>query len=350
MAQVFMRARDYSFVVTLWLSTTALAGAQNATRPGAAPLPDDQETVVRLLWSPDAREQAWGAWFAGRDHRVALTPLLQQIVATRTYSASQSDYAAFDIALDGLIQMRSSVAPELLPLIYERRPTQALILAAHSGANATGFLLDVLNREEGHAWFAAANMLLPTPPQGYAAVLLRKIRTRAHVYVSDDGQGGYGEGSASGVSIGCGFEGEAAGLPPWASYTMTPFAHPGVVVLSMGPKPVYYRRTVAPAGQTPAGGSVETGGPTTADRLQYIAALLRITVEDLPVQASESHTVIWRGAAELSAAIDRIRADALRRYARLVSMLRERGVFGDGEPAELSADRVEIVIHDARRR
>lgn len=50
--------------------------------------------------STDARDQAWGAFYAGRDVMPRMIRLLEQIVSTRIASAGLADTAALDSALD----------------------------------------------------------------------------------------------------------------------------------------------------------------------------------------------------------------------------------------------------------
>lgn len=53
------------------------------SRPGPTATPTEREKTAALLRSTDARKEASGAWFAGRDHRRVLVPLLQRVVASR---------------------------------------------------------------------------------------------------------------------------------------------------------------------------------------------------------------------------------------------------------------------------
>ena len=88
----------------------------------------DSSKVVQLLQSADPREQAWGAWYAGRDMQPELVPYLEQVVLHRLGSESVADSAALDIALDALIQLRTPVPSDLLVAVHARRPAQALAL------------------------------------------------------------------------------------------------------------------------------------------------------------------------------------------------------------------------------
>ena len=137
-------------------------------------------------------------------------------------------------------------------------------------------------------------------------------------------------------------------MPPWPLYELTTYAQPGWVVLSWGPKPVFYRRTVGPAGQI-HGASVHVGaGPFPPDLLKYVAALLGEDASQLPVQAIERRRVRWNGAAELQQDIERIKGDVRERLALLAHKLRERGLLERGESSPFPHDATEIVLLDFR--
>ena len=133
-------------------------------------------------------------------------------------------------------------------------------------------------------------------------------------------------------------------MPPWASYELTSFAAPGVMVLAIGPKPMHYRRTVAPAGQTPFGGSVDIGGPTPDDRLDYAAAAAGLHPAELPLRGAEQHSISVADDRDLPNAVTRVRDDLAKRYDLFVRMLMERGVLPpDVAGAHRAAIAVEVV-------
>ena len=240
------------------------AAAQTRTQPGfdATRRPTTTEAVGALLQSADAREQAWGAWYAGSNVMPQLAPLLQQVIELRALDQSLEARAAFDVAVDALIQLNAKVAEAVVRIVHARSEAAALILASHNREAMSDFLRETVEQGRDDAWFAAANLLLQgrtslAEPHGFAAILLRQLSIQLQVYVSDTGGGGGGVGGS--VGVGCGAAGAAPGLPPWPQYTLTTYAHAGVVVHATGPTPSYYRRTVAPAGSMPAV-SVSTRG------------------------------------------------------------------------------------------
>jgi hypothetical protein len=331
----------------LLLAIGAPARAQSQT-PGFERRSDDPRTrTIAWLQSPDPRHQAWGAWYSGRDVQPEMIPLLQQVVSSRIASAAMADMAAADIALDALIQLNAAVPADLLLLVHERRPTQALVLLSKAGEDAADALLTLMRREKGLPWFAAANLALVRKPPQLGIALLEGMQLTATLVVSDTGTVGFGSGG--GMGIGCGGTGVAEGLPPWPAYKLTPFAASGVVVLAPGPTPVYYQRTVAPAGSTPAGSTISRGGPSTSDRLKYLAAFAGVDASTLPLRGDEHEPHAWRGAAAIDAAVARMRADLRRRYALLLGTLVNARVLTGDDAGALPPPHVSIIILDGRQ-
>jgi len=345
--QMWLHAARAGAVAGLLLAIGAPAHAQSRT-PGFERRSDDPRSrTIAWLQSADPRQQAWGAWFSGRDVQPEMIPLLEQVVARRIASAAMADMAAADIALDALIQLNAAVPADLLLLVHERRPAQALVLLSHGGEDTADALATLMRSEKGLSWFAAANLALSRKQPRLAVALLDGMQITATLVVSESGTAGIGSGSS--VGIGCGAIGAAEGLPPWPSYGLTSFAASGVVVLAPGPTPVYYRRTVAPAGMAPAGSTVAIGGPSTADRLKYLAALARVDAATLPLSGNEQASLAWQGAAAIESEVVRVREDLRRRYAMLLGMLVNARVLTDDDAGALSQPQVSIIVHDIRQ-
>ena len=207
--------------------------------------------VRALLESPDSREQAWGAWLAGQSQMREAIPLLQQIIDKRvTGTDPYSDGLPLYAALDALIQMEGKLPTAIIPAVYQKRPAQALVLLSHLGSDGDPFMLDLAAREHGIKWFAAANLLVAHRAPGTAFLLLRAVEIKASIYVSKDGLVSGGGGSGGGGSGDSG-TGSAPGYPPMAYYYLTDAAYSGSIVLTPGPKTVYYRRILTAPGEFP---------------------------------------------------------------------------------------------------
>jgi len=324
--------------------------AQTRSTPGFAEPESGETAVARLLQSGDAREQAWGAWYAGRDHLQQFSPLLRNVVAQRVAGSSMQDRAAADVALDALIQMRQSLPSRDLAMVYQQRPEQALILAAYAATDDDGvepFLLGVLGANQYDQWFAAANVLLGRRAPGLADAIIRSLRLTVQVFVirADHLGQRVGFGSAAGIGIGCGAAGLAPGLPPWADYRLSTAGHQGLVVLATGPTPVYYQRILAQAGTRPSASVVERAAPSADLRLPYLAHLAGMTIESLPVRGLEFREVRLAAGAPVETTLASIRAEMLSRWSAIARALVQRGALA-AQSAATALPAIELVVHD----
>lgn len=326
-----------------------VAWAQTAVLPEIGPANSKSATIVReFLQSPDTKTQAWGAWYAGRDAMTFFVPDLIAVASRHVNGGTLAERAARDIALDALIQLRARVPADFVArLLLEDEPTSALILAARiEGAHDA--LLDFVRArpEGGEEWFAAANLLLSRNQAGFARVLVDKLALDINVYVSDDG-GTSGVGGMD-TSIGCGAAGQGdPALPPWAVYTLTTAARPDVAILATGPVSVYYERHLSPAGMLPSAGSTSIHGPSSEQRLQYVAALMGTGENDLPVRGRRPREIKWRDQPSLDAAIRSFRDDTRRGFIALVKDLVEADLIPKEEAADIEPV-IRVTVHDVR--
>jgi hypothetical protein len=340
-------------LLSIWIVPLGVVhgAGQTSQTPGFSRPLEPNAAIVKLLQSNDPREQAWGAWYAGRDHLTQFVPLLQQLVTQHVSGLSLSEIAAVDVALDALIQMRQGLPSSALRSVFERRPEQALILAGFAtrdDGEVDELLFEVLRAYNYDRWFAAANLLLQRRTFGLASSIISDLRLTVHVSVTSGDNsltGGYG--STGGVGVGCGGSGAAPGLPPWAGYRLGTSGQPGLVVMSTGPVPVYYQRIVAPAGSTPAASSLQRAGPTADDRLRYLAWLSGRIDGDLPVRGTETREIRLDVSAPLDRALEDVRSDILRRWSMLAqALVRTSALSKESAAAELPA--LDFVVHDSR--
>ena len=329
MAQRLLSTFAISFVIT----------AQPATGP-------DPTKIAAMLRSPDAREQAWGAWYASRDRMRELLPDLQQMAAQRLDGISPAEVAARDIALDALIQMEAGTAPELLADIYRVSPDHALILASQTtDSSPDEFLLHVLRESENERWFATANLLLSRKSAGLVSGILSSFKLEAPIFLVE--REGIAGGHGSGMEIGCGWTTGGTDLPPWPTYRLTTFPRSGVSVLATGPVPIYFERRVAPAGQGRDGGMSTVFGPSAAERVKYLATLANLDERELPLRGDESYSIVWRETTNLDAELERIRGTITERFGRLLQVLVSAGVL-TSEEAERQSPQIEFEVRDMR--
>lgn len=313
--------------------------AQELARPAASQAVPAAD-VLALLQSSNPREQAWGAWIAGRDVMRDMIPPLQKLIASRLGTTTFPDMYVMDIALDALIQLRATVPPEAAMWVYDRRQPQALILLSMAGPAGDGALLRIAASEQGLPWYVAANVLLSRKTSGLGALLLDGLQIT--VVASESGNTGRAVGGSS--MVGDGVSGPTPGFPPIAHYRLTTGSRPGSVVVSNGPRAVYYERTVSQPGRGPMVNTLQISGPTDDERLAYIAALLDTDRSQLPIRAYESRAVPPRGAPGHQAALDEARSDVTRRYEILVRQMVEKSALTSVEVASLGPPRVNVEI------
>jgi hypothetical protein len=306
-----------------------------------------------MMRSHDARQQAWGAWYAGRDRILERVPELRRVVAQRLYDHSTAGAAALDVALDALIELKQPPPAGMFWMLFDRRPVQALIFAALADDDIDAFLFHALRQSTHDPWFAAANLLLRRRAPGLASAFLERLRLEVEAVLVDPGArsgGRRGGGRGGGGGAGCGAGGRRAeGLPPWPAYDLTTHARTGTSVLEMGPVPVFYRRIVARAGETPSFCDGFTGGPTADHRIQYLGQLAGLDDGALPFRGYEMHPIEAPDAATAGAAIQRVNADVARRYAQLVSMLVDQNFLSPDEAARAPDIKLEVLDHRRRR-
>lgn len=249
-------------------------------------------------------------------------------------------------ALDALIQLHADVPEAVLREVLPVSQAEALILLSQGRSESSELLLEIVAQKIGIPWYAAGNLLLARREPAFVLHLLSTLRISLTVTVSEDGESGVGFGGGGPISIGCGAGAMMHGYPPLAAYQLSPFASPGSVVLSTGPKPVYYRRVVAEAGMSPVLSSLGFSGPSIAERLEYIAAALHELPERLALRASYHESL--KKTDSLPAAVAARRREIEFGYSLLVKALIERGLISEEQASTLPALTIDVEVHQAQ--
>jgi hypothetical protein len=326
------------------ISASAQAGPRSPQAPDAPPSAE----LVRDLAADDPRIVAWAAYRAGEARRTdAIPALVDTLASARVQSPGLEWGAARDAVLDALIRLDACPPVSALIPHYEARSEAVLILLAEPRAGRDGVLLALLKRESGILWYASAGLLLEDEAPGLAAELLRGLRLTLEVTV-EDGQPGDISGSSSTGGIGHGAPHDVKGFPPIATYSFWESPVRGAVVLSGGPRPVYYTRKVCPAdaGIPSSGHRSLIDAPTAEDRL----ALLEELIDHwLPVKAVEPLTIRWTTPQDyrrrIAAARDRLARDA----ASLIDIAKEEGRLTQDEAGGVQVA-IDVRVRDERGR
>jgi len=304
----------------------------------AAPAASD---VRGLLESPDTTQQAWGAYWAGRLLMVDSADEVEEMAKRLLDDSGWPRRVALDIAVDALIELDATPAPQFVAKLRRVQPAQALILLARLGDEANPMLLSMLSDANGYEWRAAANLLFARKAHGFAARLLSPLVFTAHLTVSRDGSIGVGSGMV-GITIGHGAGAVAPGYPPWTGYALRDCHQSGDVVVAPGPKPVCVTRQRTTAGST---GFIPThlpSGPTDEDRLAYFESVLP------GIEVVERDAVAWKDQEQLAADMARLVGVIREKHRTLLDRLQQRGWLTEEEAALLANPTIREVVVDRR--
>jgi hypothetical protein len=322
----------------------------------AAPSPQQKISYDRLfepgairvqLESPDSREQAWGAWFAGQGKVQEAVPLLQQVVEKHVAVLDKEmDEFPLDAALDALIQLQAKVPPALILKIYKKRTAQALVLLSKLGPEGDPLLLDLGARAKGSELLALANMLLEHRTPGAAALFLKSLKIEAYLYIVDESSVEHPGEVMLGTPAFAIASGHAGGYPPLAYYWLTDEPRGGDIILAAGPRNIFYQRVLSSPGSTPQA-SMFGVNFDQKDRLRYIAALAGRDFE-MPLMPDQLSSTIGRAKGAPDADIRGYRQEILRRYSLLIRMLAERKLLTPEEASALADPTINLIVRDLR--
>ncbi|HEX8284665.1 MAG TPA: hypothetical protein VF588_14970 [Pyrinomonadaceae bacterium] len=323
------------------------AGAPSFTRPG-----DVSAEAARLLGSRAGSERAWGAYLAGayglKEHVPLVVALLEDAQGTEAAAEGWEESAVRRAALDALIRLDAEVPSEKLLPLYRLAPDETVILLARAPEPNARALLTLFAEEMPDArWVAVANLLAEARPRGFAARLLAGLEMRATVFVYDrEGERGYGGGGGRGCGGGDYFGPMPDGFPPAARYALTASQSRGAVVVARGRHTVFYVRT-GPGHGYAADGDCDVERDDY--RLEYVADLLRTTVEDLRLEAHSYEEVVCRDARQCRRALADLRDETARAYAVVLERLVAAELLDPAETSELRPD-LTLNLYDERER
>lgn len=308
------------------------------------------------LRSDKPNEVAWGAFRAAEYRLFSLVPDLVAKLTAPPTGEDREVYAMRAALLDSAVRLDAAVPASVVRSYWNEFPVQSAILFARATGARDAVLLDLLTSATACRWFALANLLVQWRPGGLAVspnVLVLNILTpiQLNLLITVSEQGSVSSGGGGGVAIGDGIGMNPAGFPPRATYRFEMGPSPGFVVLSAGPRPVYYSRTVSYGWQFGVSELV-LGGPTGAERLRYVQAYAFPEQEpfDQVRQLGERYdSARWEGDDALRRRIDDLRADMLQRYRDFLATLVARGRLTADDSKSLAQPAIDVRIVDARK-
>lgn len=124
-------------------------------------------------------------------------------------------------------------------------------------------------------------------------------------------------------------------------------ARPGHIVLTAGPRTIYYSRQTHYAFQF-GHSSAEISGPTDDERIEYLAALTGSTGLPFPLRANASAAVAWRGAEDLIKRAAELRQDVEMKYQWVLTTLVERKKLTPADADRYRVPRITMTVVDLR--
>jgi hypothetical protein len=253
----------------------------------------------RLLESPQWRDKAWGAYFAGRlasdELKESLIEAFRGASALRDATPITEEYGYLAALFDAAIQSGITVPAELLAPFEANWRAPVVILLARDPSSEQSLLRLREEKSGDGEWLAVSNLLLALKSQSFFARVLGEVKI-SHVFtLTDPGDNaGHGGGVGGGVYID-GLARMPKDFPPVGLYVLLAWVQPGDVMLAVGPQNAYYRRTVAPTNeQVPYSAS-----PGSVDRqnlaAEYLAPLAKMTAGQTAYVFHQQTLIEYRG-------------------------------------------------------
>jgi hypothetical protein len=349
---------------TLRLSIVALLLACGSTMVVQSAQPPTPEHAARVaaarqkLRSPDPATIAWGAFDAGTYRLRELVPELVALLEGSPAAGRPEEWALTLVVLDAVVQLEAAVPAETLKTYAARNPVQTSLALANATGGRHAVVLDLLSSANGDNWFALANLLVEPCAPGFAASLLSPMRFRLTITVAEPGLGlGAQRGSGIGpAGVADGIGQIPAGFPPLAWYRFEgldgPWQRRGNIVLSSGPRSVYYSRVVHATSFWAS--STLSGGPSDVDRMLYLGSMLDRGGSLLPVgtrlPVERFEHIEWRGEADFVRKSSELHDRVLSDYRFIVDNLVKRKCLSGEEASRLAKPSVDVQIEDRREK
>ncbi len=293
--------RLVSLAAALLLLLAGEAYARESEVSSSPPRSTLGEVEARLA-AEDPGVAAWGAYLAGRDGHREAAAAIRELLRRHRQPFDPEWNLVHRAALDALIRLDEEVDDGLLGLQERRFPVQVLVLRARRPQRHLEALQSLLARSLasdtlGLHGIAVGNLLVGERVRGLAVVLLPRVRMRLTLRVrtpAPHGFGGRGGSRDLGIGHGDALAKVPPGFPPYVHYSLWRAGGPGREILARGPRTVWSRRVERAEGgiigsETSSGIEVGTCG------LEWIAALLERSVEDLGVARKRTRAHDWEG-------------------------------------------------------
>jgi hypothetical protein len=276
---------------------------------GAQSIPESEIARARhLLESPQWRDKAWGAYFAGRLDSEELTGRIldafREAAALRDTAAFSEEHAYLAALFDAAIQSGMQVPAELLdPFEANWRAPVIILLARDADAEEALLRLGDENLRDVE-WLAVNNLLLEHRSQRLFTKTLSQVEI-SHVFTLVDPGDNSGNGGGTGGML-CRDGGLAMprGFPPIGVYNLVESPLRSDALVAKGPQNVYYRRFVAPTDKQTGIGVCLGNVDRQKMRLAYLDALANVSGQKAERLFSRETRIEYRNEANIEQRCD----------------------------------------------
>jgi len=300
--------------------------------------------VSQLIQSASTRDRAWAAYLIGEYGLKDFAPALIELLNPNSLDPDWETSLVHRAVLDSLIRLRINVPSDSLMPLYKIFPDETLIILARSPSEHGEALLSIAE-EPGRTvcWVAACNLLAESKAPGFAAYLLKSVKIKIEIAVSERGSKGYGIGGSSAV-VGCGASSQVTNdFPPTALYQLIQEPKRDAVVVAPGAHPVFYERHALGLGASFNDQSVDR------DRycLEYLAVLLGQSANELGLRETYSKSIAWSGIERYKVDVISFREQVIDNFELLKRRCIAWDLLSESEAEELKPN-VNVTVNDMR--
>jgi len=305
--------------------------------------------VDQLIQSASNKDRAWAAYLIGEYGLKEFAPALVELLNPNQGAPEWETELVYRAALDSLIRLRVGAPSGSLMPLYERFPDETLIILARSPSENGEALLSIAEQPgRTVCWVAACNLLAESKAPGFAAYLLKSVKIKVEIAVSDGGSKGYGSGLGSGAA-GCGVSQVTDGFPPTARYQLILDPKRDAVVVAPGAHPVFYERLVIEPGVTNQRWMSVADHSVQRDRycLEYLAALLGQSADELGLRETYTDLIAWSGIERYKVDVISFRELVIGNFERVKKRCVEGNLLSESEAEALRPNLI-ITVRDMR--
>jgi hypothetical protein len=189
------------------------------------------------------------------------------------------------------------------------------------------------------------NLLVPLKTPGIAAFLLNGLQIRVDLAVFDNDK--FGGGSGGGITSGDGRFYVPEGYPPITYYILEEKRRAGSTLVADGIHPIYCRRRTVEPGKTAGTGSSSSRRENNEFRMEYLAQLAGVDLEDLGFKPNRSERIQWTDADGFRSEVNYIRTKVRKDFESFAESFQSEGFLSPGEMKALKPP-LEFTVHDFR--